>query len=387
MAFGLILGLERSPCTWFLVLWIICAWHVVMGLPPCDFPAIYNFGDSNSDTGGISAAFLQVQPPNGETFFGRPSGRVSDGRLIIDFIAEHLSLPYLSAYLDSVGTNFHTGANFATGGSTIRPQNETLFQSGVSPFPLNVQLWQFDQFKARTSELYYEAKNASDRSKLPNPRDISRALYTFDIGQNDLGASLRRMSEDQLRASIPDILDQFSLTLEKLYQRGARTFWIHNTGPIGCLPLQQTFFAPKPSLLDLYGCIKSHNDIAMEFNNQLKQRVIQLRSVLSHAALTYVDVYAAKYALISQAQKQGFENPLRFCCGHYEGYHVGCGEKAYINGTEVFGGSCGNPSTYISWDGIHYSQAANHWISNHILNGSLSDPPVPISESCYKHKS
>lgn len=52
----------------------------------CGFPAIYNFGDSNSDTGGISAALNAIQPPNGETFFGHPSGRACDGRLIIDFI-------------------------------------------------------------------------------------------------------------------------------------------------------------------------------------------------------------------------------------------------------------------------------------------------------------
>lgn len=52
----------------------------------CNFPAIFNFGDSNSDTGGFSAAFGQVPPPNGVTFFHTPSGRYSDGRLLIDFI-------------------------------------------------------------------------------------------------------------------------------------------------------------------------------------------------------------------------------------------------------------------------------------------------------------
>lgn len=52
----------------------------------CDFPAIFNFGDSNSDTGGLSAAFGQAPPPHGETFFHTPAGRYSDGRLIIDFI-------------------------------------------------------------------------------------------------------------------------------------------------------------------------------------------------------------------------------------------------------------------------------------------------------------
>lgn len=54
----------------------------------CHFPPIYNFGDSNSDTGGRSAAFTRVPPPYGMTFFGKPSGRFSDGRLIIDFMGK-----------------------------------------------------------------------------------------------------------------------------------------------------------------------------------------------------------------------------------------------------------------------------------------------------------
>jgi hypothetical protein len=52
----------------------------------CQFPAIFNFGDSNSDTGGLSAAFGAAPPPNCRTFFGMPSGRYCDGRLVIDFI-------------------------------------------------------------------------------------------------------------------------------------------------------------------------------------------------------------------------------------------------------------------------------------------------------------
>jgi hypothetical protein len=52
------------------------------------YPAIYNFGDSNSDTGAVYATFTSVQPPNGISFFGSLSGRASDGRLIIDYISE-----------------------------------------------------------------------------------------------------------------------------------------------------------------------------------------------------------------------------------------------------------------------------------------------------------
>lgn len=54
----------------------------------CYFPTIYNFGDSNSDTGGISAAFEPIRSPYGDRFFHKPSGRDSDGRLIVDFIGK-----------------------------------------------------------------------------------------------------------------------------------------------------------------------------------------------------------------------------------------------------------------------------------------------------------
>ena len=58
----------------------------------CRFPAIFNFGDSNSDTGGKSAAFHRLPYPNGETFFHRPSGRYCDGKVVLDFVGEKLRI-------------------------------------------------------------------------------------------------------------------------------------------------------------------------------------------------------------------------------------------------------------------------------------------------------
>lgn len=54
-----------------------------------NYPAIFNFGDSNSDTGAlVSAGFGEsLDPPNGENYFHKPSGRFCDGRLIIDFLS------------------------------------------------------------------------------------------------------------------------------------------------------------------------------------------------------------------------------------------------------------------------------------------------------------
>ncbi|KAL5070853.1 hypothetical protein RYX36_021740, partial [Vicia faba] len=138
----------------------------------CAFPAIYNFGDSNSDTGGISAAFVPIPAPYGEGFFHKPFGRDSDGRVILDFIAEKANLPYLSSYLNSLGTNYRHGANFATGGSTIRKQNETIFQYGISPFSLDIQIVQFTQFKARTKQLYLISNAYSCNSRICAPSHV-----------------------------------------------------------------------------------------------------------------------------------------------------------------------------------------------------------------------
>ncbi|VAH71012.1 unnamed protein product [Triticum turgidum subsp. durum] len=121
---------------------------------PCGFPAIFNLGDSNSDTGAFPALFPAVQPPYGRTFFGMPAGRQSDGRLTIDFMAESLGLRYLSAYLDSLGSNFTQGANFASAAGTIRRVNGSLWTSGYSPISLDVQISQLQQFINRSRFVY-----------------------------------------------------------------------------------------------------------------------------------------------------------------------------------------------------------------------------------------
>lgn len=68
--------------------------------------------------------------------------------------AEGLGMPYLSPYLQSIGSDFRHGANFATSASTVVPPLSSYFVSGLSPFPLPVQLKQMKQFKAKVDEFH-----------------------------------------------------------------------------------------------------------------------------------------------------------------------------------------------------------------------------------------
>ncbi|GAV87010.1 Lipase_GDSL domain-containing protein [Cephalotus follicularis] len=352
--------------------------------------AIFNFGDSNSDTGGLSAVFGQAPPPHGESYFGAPAGRYCDGRLIIDFIAEYLGLPFLSAYLDSVGSNFSHGANFATAGSTIRPQNTTLRQSGFSPISLDVQFNEFSDFHRRSQIV--RSRGGVFEKLLPKAEYFSHALYTFDIGQNDLTSGyFLNKSSDEVRAYLPDVLNQFKNIVNYIYGQGGRYFWIHNTGPFGCLAYVLDRITVSASNFDKAGCATEFNEVAQYFNHGLKKVVVQLRKELPLAAITYVDVYSLKYDLFSQPKKHGFKEALRACCGHGGKYnyniHIGCGGKMKVDGNEVLvGRPCKDPSVAVNWDGVHYTQAANKYIFDQIVGGSFSDPPTPLNMACMLHK-
>ncbi|XP_068321083.1 esterase-like [Pyrus communis] len=356
-----------------------------LALEDCEFPAIFNFGDSNSDTGGLASSLLEPPPPYGETFFRRPAGRFSDGRLIIDFLVKSVGHPFLSAYLDSLGTNFSYGANFATAGSTIRLPNRFIPAGGFSPFYLNIQYMHFLQLKSRSQLLRH--KGGIFASLMPMEEYFSKALYTFDIGQNDLGEGFSdNKTIHEVNASVPDIVSMFSTNIKKIYDLGARSFWIHNTGPTGCLPfiLSNYPLAQK----DEVGCAKSFNEVSQHFNHKLKEATIQLRKGLPLAAFTYVDIYSVKYSLYKEHIKYGFELPLVACCGYGGKYNYSnsaeCGATIKVNGSQIFVGSCKRPSASVIWDGIHYTEAAAKFVFDKISTGEFSDPPLPFKQACHR---
>ena len=50
---------------------------------------------------------------------------------------------------------------------------------------------------------------------MPKEEDFSSALYTFDIGQNDLTAGYYlNMSTDEVKAYVPDVINQFQTIIQ-----------------------------------------------------------------------------------------------------------------------------------------------------------------------------
>lgn len=53
---------------------------------------------------------------------------------------------------------------------------------------------------------------------MPDEHVFSRALYTFDIGQNDLTLGyFFGMTTDQVRAYVPDVIGQFEIVIKVDY--------------------------------------------------------------------------------------------------------------------------------------------------------------------------
>lgn len=73
---------------------------------------------------------------------------------IVKLAAEAFGLPYLSPYLQSIGSDYTHGANFATSASTVLLPTTSFFVSGLSPFALTIQLRQMEQFKSKVHDFH-----------------------------------------------------------------------------------------------------------------------------------------------------------------------------------------------------------------------------------------
>lgn len=78
------------------------------------------------------------------------------------------------------------------------------------------------------------------------------------------------------------------------------------------------------------------------------------------------------------------------CCGEGGGAYnfnpqVFCGNSKVIDGRTLSATACSDPHNYVSWDGIHATEAANKLVAYAILNGSYSHPTFSLYKYCDIH--
>ncbi|KAF2929652.1 hypothetical protein DAI22_05g071900 [Oryza sativa Japonica Group] len=343
---------------------------------PPRFNSIFSFGSSYSDTGNfvLQSAGLPSIPfnhsPYGDTFFRRPTGRPSDGRLPIDFIGLPLVPPFLAKEANDFGGG--GGANFAIVGGTaldvgffIRRNN-----ASVPPFQssLRVQIgW--------LRSLLRRAGNATAAERL------ATALFVVgEFGGSDYRYLLSGgKSLEQAKSFVPEVVRAICRGVERLVEEGARYVVVTGTPPAGCMPMELTKYAAAnaSSAAAAYdrrtGCLRRLNGLAQYHNWLLREAVERMRGKYPTTKLVYADFYKPVASLVRRPAKFGFtQQPLKACCGGGGPYNYNPGAACGSPGAST----CGDPSAYVNWDGIHLTEAAYKYVAGGWLNGVYAYPSI-----------
>ncbi|KAI9087597.1 hypothetical protein K1719_030467 [Acacia pycnantha] len=332
------------------------------------FKKLYAFGDSFTDTGNTKSAsgpsgFGHVSnSPYGSSFFNHSTNRYSDGRLVIDFVAESLSLPYLPPYLHSKG-NDTFGVNFAVAGSTAI--NHLFFVRNnltldVTPQSIQTQLLWFNT--------YLDSQGCKGNSSVCKENFDDTLFWFGEIGVNDYAYTLgSTVSADTIRKLA---ISSISNALQALLQRGAKYLVVQGLPLTGCLPLS-LYLEPEDDR-DNLGCAKSVNEKSYAHNLVLQDKLQQFRNQYPHAMIAYADYYNAYRTVMQNPAKFGFRERFTVCCGAGEGpYNFSVFATCGTPNTTV----CSSPSQYVNWDGVHLTEAMYKVVSNMFVRGNYSQPP------------
>ncbi|XP_010915607.3 GDSL esterase/lipase At5g45910 [Elaeis guineensis] len=338
------------------------------------YTAIFSFGDSLADTGnhlvnGPNPILSTTHPPYGMTFFRRPTGRCSDGRLVIDFITEAFGLPLLPPS-KAHNTDFHQGANFGiTGGTAMsfgyfheRGLDSTVWVNGS----LGDQVDWFEDMKPSLCSSPEECKDY-----------FSRCLFVVgEFGGNDYNAFFFAGRDIQdVRANVNIIVGGIIKGVERLINHGAVDLVVPGVFPIGCFPLYMKLYGTgqKEDYGHRSGCIRKFNSLAWHHNEKLRMELEKLQKMYPWTRIVYADYYGAAIRFNFSPNKFGFTHgAMKACCGDRSKYNVNMDARCGTSNATV----CHDPETYASWDGVHYTEAAHRFIAKGLLEGPYADPPI-----------
>ncbi|PHT33070.1 hypothetical protein CQW23_29407 [Capsicum baccatum] len=354
--------------SFFLLLITLSFYSSCDALTKCCITSLFQLGDSIADAGnviripGASLLARAYGPPYGETFFNKPTGRFSDGRIIADYIASSLNLPFLNAYLDKSGVSFSQGVNFAVAGATAM-NTSFLAERNVGVVPYNVPLpTQLEWLKSHLQSTCGIHCKPTLRNSLIVLGEFGGVDYWNSFSQNK--------AETEIRTYVPFIIDGILNAVRELIQLGSTRILVPGVFPFGCLSAYLTRFPDtNPNAYDQYGCLRSYNRFATYHNIELKRALENIQCEFPHINIVYGDYYGAFRTIFRFAPWLGF-NPstlVSACCGGGGRYNfnfsAGCGSPSVS--------ACPNPAQYVNWDGLHLTDEAYRRISNIIINNML----------------
>ncbi|KAM7506003.1 hypothetical protein LguiB_004907 [Lonicera macranthoides] len=344
------------------------------------YTAIFGFGDSLTDTGNLVLLSPPDEPPHmglppyGETFFHRPTGRSSDGRLVIDFMAKYFGLPLAPPYIGVIeeeisgAINYIEGVNYAVVGAPaldIEFYEERGIHNPITNFSLRYQL---EWFNDMLPSLCKKSSNYCNEF-------VKRSLVVLGpFGGNDYTHSfLSGAGIDEVNTFVPLVVNAIASATKELLKIGVGTIVVPGILPSGCTSAYLTNYGSsnKEDYDPETGCLIWVNQL-VEYHNQLLQMQLnQIRDLNPHATVIFADFYNAAMPLFRSPQTYGFsKGGLRACCGGGGAYNYNssaqCGEAGSTG--------CDDPSLYVNWDGYHLTEAANRWISKGLLEGPYTIP-------------
>ncbi|XP_057463519.1 GDSL esterase/lipase At1g28570-like isoform X2 [Actinidia eriantha] len=375
--------LFRNSCTYTFTYILILTFSAPAkhALGYC-YTSIISIGDSLADTGNLLRLLENSsadQPPNfslppyGKTYFHRPTGRFSDGRLVIDFIAQHLGLPLVPPYFggqNASSVKFQGGVNFAVGGATAL-EDEFFERRGIHIPYKNVSLgMQLGWFKEMLPSLCH---TPLDCKKLLE----SSLILMGEIGGNDYNnAFYARRSLEELQSFVPSVVDVIAWAINELIELGATTLMVPGNLPIGCLPVYLTeYMSPNKEDYDPEtGCLIWLNEFSEYHNEMLRIELSRIQQQHPHLTIIYADYYNAAMLFYRSPSSYGFSSAttLTACCGVGGPYNFNSSAKC----GSLPSRACDDPSSYISWDGIHFTEAAYKLISKALLEGPYTIPHI-----------
>ncbi|XP_010107079.2 GDSL esterase/lipase 5 [Morus notabilis] len=328
--------------------------------------AFFIFGDSSVDPGNnnyintIPENRADYEPYGQNGFFPKPTGRFSDGRVIVDFIAEYAKLPIIPPFLQP-SVDYAKGVNFASGGAGILSETN----HGLV-IDLQTQLKSFEEVQKTLAE-----KLGDEEAQ----RVISGAVYFFGIGSNDyMGGYLgnpkmqQRYNPEQY---VGMVIGNLTNAVQLLYQKGGRKFGFLSLPPLGCLPALRALNPKpkKPNDEEAGGCFEEALALALAHNNALDAMLKTLHYMLKDFKYCNSNLYDWLHHIINNPTNYGFKDGLNACCGTgpYGGIFT-CGGRKNIKDYQL----CDNPQDHVWWDSLHPTERIHQLFANTLWSGPSS---------------